>query len=101
LPVYITQQIERNEQLRLQERGRRERINRYSHDIETRVLDFMRLIPKVRQLAETKWSPIATIEDQDHRANGHQLVEPPDLAAGVGERKVRRHLSNSWYAWTS
>ena len=95
-PVDIAQEIERNEQLRLKESGSGERVDRHPHDIESGFPKLIRMIPKVRQLADAKRSPITAIEVQNNRANGDHPLELPDLPAGVGKLEVRRYPADPW-----
>lgn len=95
LAVEVTQEIEGNKQLRLKESGRRQRVDRDSHDIKARFCDLVRVIPKVRQLADAKRSPVSTIEDQDDGADGNQVTQPQDLPAGVREFEVRHHVADT------
>lgn len=57
--------------------------------ISARSADGVVVIAVVRQLAVTKRSPMASIEQQDHRPARHEGREPPWRTAGVRQLKVR------------
>jgi hypothetical protein len=63
----VTQQVEWNEQFRLQQGGAPGRVNRNSRDIEPCLVNGIQVIPEIRQLANAEWSPMAPVEHQDRR----------------------------------
>lgn len=66
-------------------------------DVGSRRPNLFVVVAVVRQLTETKRSPVPAIEDQNDRLGRNELREPPGRAVGIGEFEVwgiaHRHRS--------
>jgi hypothetical protein len=64
-------------------------VNAEAEEVVEKVAEF-------RQLAKTKWSPVAAIKDEQKRAIGYQRRERAGHSRGIGKSKILGERTGPW-----